>query len=286
MASRQASQRSHSRRRLGAAAARRVLPAAWRHRVRSVLQYPETLRLVADARSFRAFRRLERPSARWAEGELAEVRLRALGGRSLSLRPGTDDNWVVRSAFLSGFHLAPEELDESSVASVLDLGASIGATTAHFAHRYPNARIVAVELDGATAAVCRRNLVAWREQCRVVEGAVWSTCAPLVYELAGSSSQAHRVVTAPGPATAPTVGLPIEDLIGREAVDYIKMDIEGAEREVLRVNTSWASRVRAIKVEVHPPYTVDDCATDLRALGFSTRIDKRHWACVVGVKEP
>ena len=222
----------------------------------------------------------------WATGELAEVRLRALGGRPLVLRPGTDDNWVIRSAFLSGYHLPPEELGVSTVKSVLDLGSSIGATTAHFACRYPEARIVAVELDGPTAAVCRRNVAAWGERCRVIEGAAWSARGALVYEVASSSSQAHRVVTAPGPATAATLGIPVEDLVGSEGVDYIKMDIEGAESEVLRVNTGWASRVRAIKVEVHPPYTVDECATDLQALGFSTRIDERHWACVVGLKDP
>ena len=125
--------------------ARRAVPAAWRHRLRSVLQYPATLRLVSDAASFRAFRRLERPSAVWSKGELAEVRLRALGGRALLLRPGTDDNWVVRAAFLSGFHLPPEELGDSGVTSVLDLGSSVGATTAHFAYRYPHARVVAVD---------------------------------------------------------------------------------------------------------------------------------------------
>lgn len=251
-----------------------------------MLQYPATLRLVSDAESFRAFRQLERPSAAWAEGEVAEVRLRALGGRPLALRPFTDDNWVVRGAFLSGYHLPPEELGESSVASVLDLGASIGATTAHFAHRYPEARIVAVELDGATAALCRRNVAPWGDRCRVVQGAAWSAGVALVYEVATSSSQAHRVVTAAGPATVATQGIPIEGLIGREGVDYVKMDIEGAEREVLRANTRWASRVRAIKVEVHPPYTVAECAADLQALGFSTRTDERHWACVVGLRDP
>jgi FkbM family methyltransferase len=193
---------------------------------------------------------------------------------------------VVRAAFLSGYHLPPEELGAATVTSVLDLGASIGATAAHFAHRFPEADIVAVELDGPTAALCRRNVAAWGKHCRVVEGAVWSARGPLVYEVAGSSSQTHRVVAAPGPATAPTLGIPIEDLIGSRGVDYIKMDIEGAEREVLRVNTGWATRVRAIKVEVHPPYTVDECATDLRALGFAARIDERHWACVAGLRAP
>ena len=42
-------------------------------------------------------------------------------------------------------------------------------------------------------------------------------------------------------------------------VDYAKIDIEGAERELLRDNAGWAERVRTVNVEVHEPYTVEEC---------------------------
>jgi Methyltransferase FkbM domain len=67
-------------------------------------------------------------------------------------------------------------------------------------------------------------------------------------------------------------------------VDYVKVDIEGGERELLQDRTGWASRIRAIKVEVHPPYTCDACEEDLTRLGFETRVDPRHRACVEGVR--
>ena len=67
-------------------------------------------------------------------------------------------------------------------------------------------------------------------------------------------------------------------------VDYAKIDVEGAERELLRETTGWAERVRTVSVEVHEPYTVEECSEDLRALGFETRVDPRHWACVIGVR--
>jgi hypothetical protein len=67
-------------------------------------------------------------------------------------------------------------------------------------------------------------------------------------------------------------------------VDYAKMDIEGAEREVLRSGQSWAPRVRAIKVEIHPPYTAQACEDDLRALGFETQIEHRRCTYVVGTR--
>ena len=48
----------------------------------------------------------------------------------------------------------------------------------------------------------------------------------------------------------------------------VKMDIEGAERDVLRQNTEWAALVRTILVEIHEPYDVSSCCTDLARLGF------------------
>ena len=35
------------------------------------------------------------------------------------------------------------------------------------------------------------------------------------------------------------------------------------------------------KVEVHEPYRVEECVTDLRALGFRTLVDDRHHAAVL-----
>ncbi len=67
-------------------------------------------------------------------------------------------------------------------------------------------------------------------------------------------------------------------------VDYVKVDIEGAEIDLLRRNAGWAQRVRTIAVEVHAPYSVEECRDDLAGLGFSTRVDPRHWACVIGVR--
>jgi Methyltransferase FkbM domain len=55
-------------------------------------------------------------------------------------------------------------------------------------------------------------------------------------------------------------------------VDYVKMDIEGAERTVLKHNTDWVTKVKAISVEVHSPYVPSECRDDLKALGFEARI--------------
>jgi hypothetical protein len=88
-----------------------------------------------------------------------------------------------------------------------------------------------------------------------------------------------------GPVRRRAAAHSLNSLLENErAVDFVKMDIEGAERDVLRTSTEWSSKVRSMKIEVHEPYTVDQCAQDLRRLGFRTRPDGRHWASVVAFR--
>jgi hypothetical protein len=68
-------------------------------------------------------------------------------------------------------------------------------------------------------------------------------------------------------------------------VDYLKMDIEGAEGTVLEGELLWLKGVRAIKIEAHPPVaTVEQCRAVLERHGFACTIDAAHWSCVVGVR--
>jgi hypothetical protein len=69
-------------------------------------------------------------------------------------------------------------------------------------------------------------------------------------------------------------------------VDFVKMDIEGAEKEVLGAAGAWIGKVRCLKVEVHPekastPYTVAACTKDLEKHGMICSRDPRHPACVI-----
>jgi len=171
--------------------------------------------------------------------------------------------------------------------SVLDLGANIGLTVAHLAETFPGARVVGVELDAANAALARRNVAPWSARCSLVEGAVWPEDGELEYHGWSANTSSFRVTDDEDStavvrhARAVSLSSLVEELGG---ADYVKMDIEGAEARVLTERTGWASAVRTIKVEVHPPYTVEGCARDLEALGFATRRDRRHSWAVVGVR--
>jgi FkbM family methyltransferase len=252
--------------------------------------WPTTARLVSDAASFRRLRRLENYTTAWGEGELVELRLRGLDGTPVWVRPETSDRWVLHDVFLHRYHLPPPEITPDQARAILDLGSHIGLTIAHLAHRYPQARVVGVETDPESAALCRRNIAAFGSRCEIVEGAVWTSDGEAISYRRQRGELGSRVVQADGatdaePAVARSVSInTLVGQLGPRAIDYVKMDIEGAEERVLRERTEWAERVRSIKVEVHPPYSVEDCRRDLARLGFRASADSRHWASATGIR--
>lgn len=266
--------------------AQRVLSLGAWDRLRSVLPYRlgwwmEGAALMADVQSFRAFSELRNAERR---DEPVALRVRQLQGRELYVRPGHGDLWALVHTLLPAYHLPPPELDPRTIHTILDLGANIGVSMSHLATRYPDARIVGVELDAANAELCRRNVATWGARCAVVNAAVWPRDEEVAYVAAGVGDEAFHA-SAPGDgslaAARRAAGTSLQTLIERElprgaVVDFVKMDIEGAEREVLTESAGWAHRVRAMIVEVHPPYDVAGCIADLQALGFHARVDPRY----------
>jgi FkbM family methyltransferase len=248
-------------------------------------------RVTAGPRSFVTYVRLSRIRRHeGSDGRVVRVRLRPLGGREVVLRPSTSDADTVWGTFAGHYHLPPPEVSEPRL--IWDLGANIGLTMADMAMRFPAARIVGVEIDDENVELARRNLSPWAERCEVLRAGVWPEDGEIRYHRLAGGTAAHHVADVPdgsevaGVAIAPAISPgTLLTRSGPEAVvDFAKIDIEGAERELLAKGTDWTAKVRSITVEVHEPYTAEECERDLQALGFQTRVDPRHWACVVGIR--
>jgi FkbM family methyltransferase len=233
-------------------------------------RFVEALAVLSDPRSVRSFLAGGPPG----EG-IAQYRLRPLGGQPVSVRPRTADMWALTD-IIPPYHLPPLQAVPENAREIWDLGTNIGLAMAQLALRYPQATVTGVEMDQGNLELCRRNIEPYGDRCRVLHAAVWSSDGEVSYA-GGEDSLAYRVEAGGGGTTVRSLSL--NTLLaerGVERVDYVKIDIEGAEREVLRENTEWAAAVRALKVEVHEPYTVEECLADLRALGFDAEPDRRY----------
>lgn len=203
-------------------------------------------------------------------------------GRAVTVREGTTDRQVWSDTFVGRYHLPPADMPIPR--TVLDLGANIGLTAAHYATLWPEAVIVAVELDEACANMARLNAPTVDVRCHAVSGfGGWGT-----YDHAGD---AHGFAFTPGGSYPPREGLrmvssyTLRQVIRRcflaDHVDFVKMDIEGEEWTLFEPGAgTWAPLVRHLLVELHGPdpsdVLVERAIRLLSRLGFTARHHVAH----------
>jgi FkbM family methyltransferase len=198
-------------------------------------------------------------------------------GGKVALRPHTTDADVYFDTFVKQYHLPPADIGD--IRSILDLGSNIGLTIFHYARLYPKAQIVGIEMDDGNATVCKLNICMDAHRCSIIKGAIWKENGEIAY--CGQQEWGFRISTSGTQFTKAYSMESLLDQLGYPIVDFVKMDIEGAEKEVLAGATAWSARVRCMKVEVHKPYTMTQCAADLMAAGFECEYDTLHGSSII-----
>ena len=136
---------------------------------------------------------------------------------------------------------------------ILDCGANVGLASLFFKRHYPAARITAFEADPAIAALLAHNVRAnGAGDVEVVAAAVWTSAGEVDFQADGMDAGA--VASVSGDRSSPAVRVPtvrLADQLARERVDLLKLDIEGAESDVLPDCAGALEHVNAILLEVH-----------------------------------
>lgn len=137
---------------------------------------------------------------------------------------------------------------------IVDVGANIGFASVSYASRYPDARIIAVEPEPSNYEVLRKNVAPYAN-VTPVKAALWKDARPLAIVDTGGGHTTFRIRNeSNGAASAPASGVTLDQLmadLGIDFIDLLKVDIEGAEREVFEDPEAWIGRVGVIAVELH-----------------------------------
>jgi FkbM family methyltransferase len=175
---------------------------------------------------------------------------------AVAIRAGTSDIDVFRQIFVEREYLFLDDLRD--VGSIVDCGANIGCSSAWFLSRHPSARIVAIEPDADNFRQLCENLQPYGDRATLVEGAVWSERTGLVV-VRGAFGDGRQWATQVRPCRAgescDLVAFDMRSLfalLGDEAIDLLKVDIEGSELQVFKdPGADWMSRVRNAAIEIH-----------------------------------
>ena len=172
------------------------------------------------------------------------------------LRGNQADILTFEQNFISNlwlWELCRQRLDPRSVRAVIDCGANIGITSIIFKQLFPGCRLAAVEPSPENFAMLQENLRPY-EQVRLFHAGVWSRTTRLKVVDRYNIGYNGLVVEETTEKDA-IPALSVEDVArqaGIEGIDILKIDIEGAERELFAGDCDrWIASTRALIVEVH-----------------------------------
>jgi|CXWL01.1.fsa_nt_gi FkbM family methyltransferase len=140
---------------------------------------------------------------------------------------------------------------------IVDAGANIGLTSVFYANKYPEARILAIEPESLNYEMLKKNIAPYSKVTAIKAG-LWKDNKDLHVVDPGLGKYGFQTVDhrrSDRPDSIETVsGVTIDKLMVDyeiEHIDILKIDIEGAEKEIFENASSWISRVGVIEVEMH-----------------------------------
>ncbi|HXR84933.1 MAG TPA: FkbM family methyltransferase [Hanamia sp.] len=136
---------------------------------------------------------------------------------------------------------------------IIDCGGYIGISALFFKLNYPHSKIIAFEPDSGNFSLAKQNIDSWGFQdIELFKKAVWINDGELeFYESNSMASSVHAMNTGGNRVKVSAVRL--KDFLDQK-VDFLKIDIEGAEYEVLLDIKSRLVNVEKMFVEYHGYY--------------------------------
>lgn len=175
-----------------------------------------------------------------------EMRVR-IWGHSLRVVDGPSAYWAIRSIFMDGEYAFRSD---SGTPRIVDAGANIGLSVLYFKQQHPNSSVIAFEADPHVYAVLQENMHTFGcDGVVLINKAVWNLDGEVQFAADGADGgtlESH----VPATHTVTVQATRLRHYL-REKIDLLKIDIEGAETEVLEDCADLLGNVRLLFVEYH-----------------------------------
>jgi FkbM family methyltransferase len=175
-----------------------------------------------------------------------------LHGFTLFLRSGTPDLAVALDSLGGEFSPLAGVPDPGGL--IIDAGGYIGTAARKFAALFPRCRIVCLEPAAENLDLLRRN-VGSIPNIRVLQAALAATRGEAILYDAGSGEWGFST-TGGGKVLGAVPAVTVEDILAHEACDrlfLLKLDVEGAEKDIFEASGGWMDRTDIVIAELHEP---------------------------------
>ncbi|GEP50669.1 hypothetical protein FNO01nite_13410 [Flavobacterium noncentrifugens] len=171
--------------------------------------------------------------------------------RKIYLRPNSKDAETFEEIFLSHLYdirlpIIPE--------TIVDAGANVGFATLFFKIKYPDASIVAIEIETKNADAFRKNTtgfdnVTLHQQALYNKKSYFSIADPY------KATNSFQIRKADSPENSDIDSVTLDEIISEkkwDTIDILKIDIEGAEKQLFEKNyENWLPKIKIIMIETH-----------------------------------
>ncbi len=161
---------------------------------------------------------------------------------------------------IASFYLGENELFKSEMYKfksksenphIIDCGANLGMSVIYFKELYPESSIIAFEADEYIFSFLEKNMKSFEyKNVQLINKAVWNCEDTLSFLVEGGAG--GRLETESTTGTYKRVSCTsLKKYLGKQKVDFLKIDIEGAEYEVLKDCEAELNNVDNIFIEYH-----------------------------------
>lgn len=157
--------------------------------------------------------------------------------------------WEYNSIFLDRCYDFPC-IYESPL--VIDCGANIGIASRYWLSVYPKARVISIEPDELNFKHLERNLAQFSHQSRCINAAIWKESGKVSFSPIGSETGFVSQLNSSNREVPASVvhAIKLSELL-TERVEFLKIDIEGAECDVITEADSALQNVKRLWIEYH-----------------------------------
>ncbi len=138
--------------------------------------------------------------------------------------------------------------------TIIDCGSYIGTSILYFKVNYPNAIVTGFEPDEKNFSLLKSNIENWNfSDTNVFNAAIWINNDSISFNSAGNMSSKIDIESNNDNNIETVKCVRLNDLLNKE-IDFLKLDIEGAEFTVLKDCSDNLKNVKRLFVEYHGKY--------------------------------
>jgi len=190
------------------------------------------------------------------------------------IRKGTSDWNAFKQVFIWKEYEYPIA---SAPATILDAGSNVGYAALWFIRKFPNAKIVSLEPETSNFEMLQKNTAPF-SSIKPIKAGLWGRSCFLRIIPTDWGNWGFRTEEVEEETADSIKALSVKEIMdsnGWETIDLLKMDIEGAERNVFAHDAhEWLPKVKMMFLELHDN-VYKDCSRNVfkALLDYDFRVD-------------